>query len=204
MRQAYIKLLSEQPKQNFGNTNTKINIHFPVRGDLLNYCLKLNEQLRKVTWSGIDFSPASFQIPHLTLYMGFVRTESDYNNVLNTTYNFAKQIKRININVTKPYLKLPQKRYVFIDTKQSSEIISLKQEFKHRLDQWMEPLSWDVVAEIPHLTMGYVKGCHAEIEELLKTFEEGPDFITEAFEISFGGPWGSSIGTIRTFEIPIK
>lgn len=200
MRDLFIKLLQDQPSQNFGNKNTKINIHIPIRGRMLDYCIEINQEIQAITSSGIDFGPKSFQIPHITLYMGFVRNQKDFYSIMETIYSITKELKPFEISPTSPYLKAPKNNYAFIDTDRSSQIIDLKRIFKSRLDHFLEPLTWDVVGEIPHITIGYIKSKSNEVDELLSYYELGPNFYADAVEISFGGPWGSCIGTIRTFE----
>ena len=202
MREKFIKELSEQPSQNFGNRGTKINIHLPLRGEISNYCIRLNQEIQKLTKSGVDFSPKSFQIPHLTLYMGFVINEQNYNSVLSEIFNMAQEMNPIEITPTKPYMKEPKKNYVFVDTEQSSQIIELKRTIKEKVSKWIEPLNWDVVSEIPHITVGYIKDNFDDIEELLQDYPLGTEWIGDCFEISYGGPWGSCLGSIRTFEFP--
>jgi 2'-5' RNA ligase len=200
MRNTYIKLLEDQPKQNFGNKNTKINIHIPIRGDMLNYCIEANEEILKITNSGVDFRPDSFQIPHITLYMGFVRTHEDFKNIMEEIYSFSKELESFEIFPTKAYLKEPKKNYIFIDTEQSQRIIELKKEIKNTLNKYIEPLTWDVVNETPHITIGYIKNDFYLVDDRISNLEIGPSFWADAIEVSFGGPWGSCIGTIRTFE----
>lgn len=200
MRNLFIKLLQDQPNQNFGNQNTKINIHIPIRGSMLDYCIEINQEIQEITSSGVDFNPKSFQIPHITLYMGFVRNEKDFYSIMKTVYSITKELKSFKISPTCPYLKAPRNNYAFIDTDKSSQIIDLKRIFKSKLDNFLEPLNWDVVGEIPHITIGYIKSKANEVNKLLSDYKLGPNFYADAVEISFGGPWGSCIGTIRTFE----
>ena len=200
MRKLFIDLLNEQPNQNFGNPNTKINIHLPIRGEMLEYCIELNKKVQELTNSGVDFSPKSFQIPHITLYMGFVRNEKDYSNMLDSVYEFSKQLEPFEIFPTFPYAKEPKNNYLFIDTEQTQKIIEIKKQLKEKVDKFIEPLNWDVVNETPHITVGYIKNNVQDINALFNETQLGPSFYADAVELSFGGPWGSCIGTIRTFE----
>ena len=202
MRERFIKDLSEQPNQNFGNKGTKINIHFPLRGDISNYCIRLNQEIQKITKSGIDFSPKSFQAPHLTLYMGFVHNEQNYTSILNELYNLAQEMNPSEIITRKPYLVEPKKNYIFLDTEQSFQLIDLKRTIKEKISKWMDPLSWDIVNEVPHITVAYIKDNFDEIEDLLREYPVGAEWVGDSFELSYGGPWGSCLGSIRTFEIP--
>ncbi|WP_455076359.1 hypothetical protein [Prevotella koreensis] len=119
---------------------------------------------------------------------------------MKTVYSITKGLKSFKISPANPYLKASKNNYAFIDTDKSSQIIDLKRIFKSKLDNFLEPLNWDVVGETPHITIGYIKSRANEVNELLSDYELGPNFYADAVEISFCGPWGSCIGTIRTFE----
>lgn len=182
------------------NNKVKINIHFPIRGNISNYCIELNSQIQAICESEIDFSPKSFQIPHLTLYMGFVSSQENYFRMIEEIYLFSKGLKTMEILPTRPYLKGPLNNYVFIDTEQSVEIIDIKRELKFRLSKWIEPLDWDVANETPHITIGYIKRGIREVEKLLEIQSVVPKWIADAIEVSYCGNRGSCLGSIRTFE----
>ena len=71
---------------------------------------------------------------------------------------------------------------------------------KRKLNKFIEPLNWDLSKETPHITVAYLKTNFNLIATLFKDYRLGPSFYADAIEVSFGGPWGSCIGTIRTFE----
>ncbi|MBK9726503.1 MAG: hypothetical protein IPO86_00130 [Saprospiraceae bacterium] len=196
----FIDLLHDQPNQNFGNKHSKINIHFPLRGEIANYCMQLNKEIQLITKSGVDFSPKSFQIPHLTLYMGFIANEKNYEAVLDEVYHFSQKMLPIKISSSIPYLKKPKRNYLFIDTEQSDYLIDLKLQLKEKVSKWIEPLNWDVVGETPHITVAYIRENFDAVEKLLENYRVGPDWIGDSFEISYGGPWGSCLGALRSFE----
>ena len=200
MRDKFIKELMNQPSQNFGNNGTKINIHFPLRGDISHYCIDINREIQKITKSGIDFAPSSFHVPHLTLYMGFIKNEDHYKRVLDSVHGFVLNMAPFEIIPTKAYVKEPKRNYIFIDTEQSQKIIEIKQRLKERVLQWIEPLSWDVVNETPHITVGYIKDNFETVEEMLEEYQIGPAWWADCIEVSYGGAWGSCLGSIRTFE----
>ena len=202
MRDKFIRELSDQANQDLGDRGTNINIHFPLRGEISNYCIRLNQEIQKLTKSDIDFSPRSFQVPHLTLYMGFVNSEQNYNAVLDEIYSLAQEMKAIKITVTKPYIKEPEKNYVFVGTGQSNQIIQLKRLMKEKNSKWIEPLDWDVVSELPHITVAYIQDNFDKVEKLLQDYPLGTDWIGDSFEISYVGLQGSCLGSIRTFEFP--
>ena len=146
MKENFIRLLGQQQDQNQGHVGTKINIHFPLKGHISNYCIDLNREIQKIVPSGIDFSPNSYQIPHLTLYMGFVQDEESYTAIMDEIFAYSRNMRSFTIKTTKPYVKKPKGNYVFIDTEQSADLIKIKGIIRDKINRWMKPLSWDVVA----------------------------------------------------------
>lgn len=188
-------------QKKFWDKDIKINIHFPIRGRMFSYCIETNQKILNITDSGIDFSAESFQIPHITLYMGFVKNDINLKKIMNELYDLSRELESFEIFPTQAYLKEPNKNYIFIDTKQSQQIINLKEKVKNRLDKYIIPLNWDVVNQTPHITIGYIKKDFQLTKELIEKFDAGPPFWAEAIEISFSGFLGTCIGTIRTFEL---
>ncbi|KAF0199762.1 MAG: Uncharacterized protein FD166_190 [Bacteroidetes bacterium] len=199
MKDNFIKALIDQKES---RTGTKINIHFPLRGDISNYCIELNREIQRLTKSSIDFSPKSFQIPHLTLYSGFVTNENNFNSILNEIYELAQEMNPIEITPTRPILVKPKKNYIFIHTDQSNQINELKRDLKDRISKWIQPLGWDIISEAPHISIAYINNNYEEIEEFLEEYHIGSNWYGDSIEVSYSGPWGSCLGSIRAFEFP--
>ena len=106
MKEKFINLLISTNQTQFPREEyTKINIHLPIRGDAQKYIIELNSKIRKLTFSEIDFSPNSFQIPHLTLYMGYVSNENNFKNAMEKIMMLSNTIKPFHVSQTIPYLK---------------------------------------------------------------------------------------------------
>lgn len=202
MRKKFVEELLRQPSQNNGNNGTKINLHFPLRGDIATYCVNLNKDLQTLTKSEIDFSPNSFHVPHLTLCMGYIHREEQYKIILNEIFEFAQKMSVLTISMTKPYLKKPGNNYIFIDAKESSQIIEVKRNIYTKIDRLIEPLNWDVVNEPPHITVGYIKGGFEKVEQFLASYPEPNLWCADSIEMSFCGKLGTCLGAIRSFEFP--
>jgi 2'-5' RNA ligase len=179
----------------------KINVHFPLRGQLHRLALDVNKRINDKTSTEIDFSAKSFQVPHVTIYMGFVHHIEDLQMLMEKTREFFSKRNPLKVSVTAPYLKQPRRNWVFIDLVESDDFIQLKTEFKEAVDPYMEPLSWDVVSEPPHITVGYIKSGFDAVANELEQFVIKNSFLLDAVELSFGGSRGSCLGSIRTFEL---
>lgn len=201
MRETFIDLLSKQPQYNRGLSGTKINIHIPIRGAANRFCMELNEAVRKLTVSNIDFSPSSFHIPHITLYMGYVNSNKDFDLVMKKIHDLTKTISSFKIQLTSLYLKNPNMNYLFVDTNKVNELIKLKREVKSLCGNLIEPLEWDVAGEIPHITVAYIQDQFEQVNKILPSFNRELTLDFSAIEISYCGPKGTCIGTIRAFEL---
>lgn len=201
MRETFIEQLSKQPQYNRGIEGTKINIHIPIRGEANRFCIEANEAVRRVTKSDIDFSPNSFHIPHITLYMGYVNSESDFDLLMKKIHELSLTIPSTKMQLTKPYLKEPKKNYLFVDTNKSNELIKLKGEVKSLCGNLVEPLDWDVVGETPHITIAYIQSGFDQVNKLLPSFNREISLDFNAIEISYCGARGSCLGAIRAFEL---
>ena len=179
----------------------KINVHFPLRGQLHRLALDVNRRINDKTSTEIDFSAKSFQVPHVTIYMGFVHDIEALQMLMEQTREFFGKRTPLRVSVTAPYLKQPRRNWVFIDLVESEDLIQLKTEFREAADPYMEPLSWDVVSEPPHITVGYIKSEFDAVARELEQFVVKNFFWLEAVELSFGGSRGSCLGSIRTFEL---
>lgn len=181
----------------------KVNIHIPVRSYLYFECVKLNKQIMKIANSEISFLSSSFQIPHITLYMGFVITLENLQKTLEKTEEFTKTITSFQIKTSKPYLKRLKNNsnWVFLDVSPIDYVKNIKHRLQKQLGLYIEPLAWDVVEEPPHLTIAYIKENLIEVERVLNSWNINTASWTEAIEVSYAGARGSCIGSIRTYEL---
>lgn len=198
-RDVFIRLLNNQKSQN-NMPFTKINIHIALRGKIVEYCLSLNKEIQVITNSYVDFSPASFQIPHLTIEMGYIKNKTTFKNLMNELHDFAKELTSFEVIPKKAYIQEPERNYIFIDTDKNELILEIKRKAKERFKNWIVPLDWDVSAGIPHITVGFITDNYFEIDKLIEKYPIGPIGIADNLEISYTGSKGTCIGTIRSFE----
>jgi len=179
----------------------KVNVHFPCRGNFYFKSIELNKKILEITKSEVSFQASSFHIPHTTLYMGFVETFPNLMKTLEIVGEFAKAQKQLEIKLSKPYIKMPQNNWVFYDVMPVETIKLIKSDLREKIGKYMAPLSWDVVAETPHITIGYVKSNQDQVNKLLEQEQEGYIGTAEAVEVSFSGARGTCLGSIRTYEL---
>lgn len=201
MKEKYIALLTSQPSLDSNLNLSKINIHLPIRGEMQKYCIGLNQRIRTITETEIDLGPSSFKIPHLSLYMGFVDTETNFNRILEVLFDYSETLEPFFVSSASAYLKEPDKNYVFLGIDQIYEINVLKQEIRDRINKHIIPLDWDIMQEVPHITLGYINSNFVEVSNLLENHPRGPSWMADALEISFCGERGSCLGTIKAFEL---
>lgn len=199
LRENYIKLLNKQPGYNQGNSATKINLHLPVFGVINDFVLKSNKRILEITESEINFSPSSFQIPHITLAMGFIESIKDYENICYKLTDFVEHLPSLNLTFKQPYIKKPSNKYVFIDVNPANEIIMLKKELNSLIKSDFKSVKWDILNEPPHITIGYINGKQKEIESEFYQIPEVSMTVNQ-MNLSFTGNRGSVIGTLKEFR----
>ncbi len=122
--------------------------------------------------------------------------------MLYKTAEMAKQIKPQTLLLTSLYLREPKRNYLYVDIDKSYEIIELKKQVKENYGSLIIPTNWDVVQETPHITLANIVDKFDAVNEILPSFTERPILEFNAIEVSYGGPWGTCIGTIKTFDLP--
>lgn len=199
-RDTYIKLLNEQSKQDSNLPFTKVNIHIALHGDIARYCIDLNKRVQLITPSQVDFGPNSFQIPHLTIEMGYIKGDEEFKNLMNEFYSFSCELSSFEVAPQKPYIFYPKRNYVFVDIGKNELILDIKRKAKERFKNWIIPLDWDVSKGTSHITIGYITDKFNEVEQMIEEYSIVPKWIANIMEISYTGTKGSCIGTIRSFE----
>lgn len=194
----YHKVLLPQADLRFPQ---KINIHFVLRGRLHKLALAANDAIREVTESEIRFSDESFQVPHITIFMGFVTSLDNLEKLMRETHTFSKNLSSVPITLSSAYVESSQKKWAFIDVLEVEQMISLKKEFETVCKPFVESLSWDVVSQRPHITIGYINKNFERVQEYLKSIRTDGHYSLEAIEISFAGKRGTCVGGIRTYEL---
>jgi hypothetical protein len=107
----------------------------------------------------------------------------------------------MSIGSTRPYLLKPKNDYIFMDTIQENLILKIKRELNNSIEHLLLPLEWNVVEATPHITVGYINKNQIEIETLLNSLDNPPNWTANAIAVSFCGGQGSCLGTIKSFEL---
>jgi hypothetical protein len=179
----------------------KVNVHFPLRGNLNRYAMRVNEAVTSAAPNEICFGPSSFQLPHITLMAGHVESEAKFVSLLNATAGAAAGLAPIEVTVGPPYGKPPRGEWVFMDVRPVVVLGEAKHTLGSALRPYLTPLSWDMKSEPPHVTVAFVhEGLIAPVE-VLASFGDAVTGILDAIEVSFVGARGSCLGTIRTYEL---
>lgn len=201
MRSKFFELINQQRLQQKNSGLLKINIHIAIRGAIKNHCLNLNRLIQAETKSLIDFSESSYHKPHLTLYMGYVKKESDLKNIFIQLDRFSKKIKPFILKSKRAYIVEPENNFIFIDSNNVEKIMSLKKEIHLLTKKYFLPLSWDVLAAKPHITVGYITKDINKVRPILFNNSQEIKWSAEAIEISICGLKGSCLGTLKSFEL---
>lgn len=199
LKDTYIKKIEFQEFDFENKENSKLNIHFPVYGWIKDECISLNKEIHEITNNEIDFSPQAFQIPHITILMGYVKTLEDYTKICNILEKFTKTINSFNISFSKPYIK-NNENYIFIDIKESKKIINIKKELYKSIQPYFEIVKWDILNEPPHITIGYITMKREKVNQIIDVQIPNNILTVNRINISLCGLRGTCLGTLREFN----
>jgi hypothetical protein len=179
----------------------KVNVHFPLRGDLYQYATRVNEAVSGAASNEVRFEPSSFQLPHVTLIAGHVESETTFIHLLEATAGAAAALAPIQVTLGPPYAKARKGDWVFMDVNPVAELAEAKRTLARAVGPYLIPLSWDVTSEAPHVTVAFMQDGLNAPAEVLASFGNVVTGVLEAIEVSFVGARGSCLGTIRTYEL---
>jgi len=191
----YITTLKQQINK---NSETKINIHLPVFGKIKEHCIYLNKEISKITKNQIDFTSTSFMLPHITLYIGFVRNNKDYILLNDKLTTFIKTFKPLKLSFSKPYIK-NNKNYVFIDIVEKDKIFKVKKDLYNIIKPYVKDVNWDVVNEPAHITIAYIENNNTKVNKLISKYTLTEELNVSKINLALSGNKGSCLGILKEF-----
>lgn len=183
------------------NKGTKINIHFPILGDIKKLSLQLNEQISSITDNKIDFAMHSFMLPHISIYIGYVKNIEDYTNLCKSLELFIDKMKPFEISFSKPYIKNNQ-NYIFIDILEKEPFIKLKKELYQAIKPYTQKVVWDILNEPPHITIAYIEKDQLKTTKILDIKKPNTKIKPNTINLSICGNYGTCVGVLREFIKP--
>lgn len=167
----------------------KIGVSFPVLGQTVEECLRINQHIRSLAQSQVTFGDNGNSSPHVTIAMGTVADDTHVQAVIDRVESLVRQLPEHDyMNFELPYRETVTTHYVFADVVFSHPINQWRLEARHALDQFFaEPAR---TSDVPHLTLGHVSDNYVAVDEYLLKVQPLPRCEISWVEIALSGPKG--------------
>lgn len=184
------------------DVNKKLNIHFFLNKNLLNYCIEINRYLKKNygKLNLVNFSNTSIIYPHITMSMGYYRNSEELGQLLIQLEKIADELPEI---ILKPknieYLSFStySLKYLSLFFEEENKLQLLKKDIHTRLEKnYSSKIEWDFLNARPHVTLAVFR------KELpYENIIEIPELKIDRIGISLAGSRGTCLGTIKEFYL---
>jgi hypothetical protein len=178
------------------STPRGINIHLTLDTRGAEFCVAMNERIRRVADSEIVFGAGSAMIPHISLVRASLRRDVTSDQVAAAVLDAtAYQREALELDAQPPILESLQHRYIMSEITRSHALDDLRSRVRRRLLPILTNLQTDEVAPF-HITLGYVRAQQDEVRRILLECREPLAFRAPSVEISNAGPQGTCIGRL--------
>lgn len=180
----------------------RININFALSSEVERLVVAMNSAFLKNEFHEIDFSDRSDHLPHITLLMGRVSSQSAFERVIEKCRIFSATNEPIAYKIGRPYWKKPSLRYLFLDVDPLDVFRQL------RLNLYSQ-ISHEIACEFhggpknpSHITVGYGDACRVPLEQLENMYcELHAQAIT--LRICEAGNRGTCRDVLASFDFPM-
>ena len=178
----------------------KININLALSYDVEQFCRSVNQAMVEEGLNDINFKNDN-HIPHITLLMGHIRSESDYLKLIQSCSDFASLKSEIKYKISKPYWKKPLENFVFVNILPLEEFgkfrLSLDASIKGLID-YSDHGSPD---SLTHITLGYSGLKNPDNEMLIASFLNTPSGVADSIRICRAGSHGTCNEIFNEFHL---
>lgn len=178
----------------------KININFPITGDTLTDCLRINDDISHKVGSVIRFGAMGNSSPHVTLFMGDI-DETHITSISTRVRNLAQALPGpIQAEFGPPYRETVTGRYIFSDISVPDMVTEWRSCLRNAVSEYFVSGARMTEEEL-HLTLGVLEAPGAEIDSyLVGQFPLSPS-IFHHIEISMAGAKGAKTDILYTIDI---
>jgi 2'-5' RNA ligase len=182
----------------------KINIHLTLQGSLRQLALAANKMVFIAGKSEIIFAPPSILQPHITLTMGWVDAESQFEGVKHILAECSEGLEPFFANAISLYAVAPKNTWIFMDVEPAKVIIAMKRKIHKAIHQEFRQVPWDVVNQPPHITVGYLPGGFNQEMRPLDSFDIPVSSSITAIGVSICGERGTCLGRLAEYTLGKK
>lgn len=182
----------------------KIDIHFIIPEPLNSFCVEVNQKIHNSNRGFIRMGADSIILPHISIAMGYIDTYQMLDALLIAVDKFAKSQTSFHLNPTTMYFKgisSKSAQYLFLDVLQKEYLLKQKQLLHNQLIDKIIPIGWDMVNEVPHITMGCYKKVTRKMEDILTDYPVIPSCIVSQVGVSVSGNRGVCLGLLKVFQL---
>jgi len=168
----------------------RLKIHLPVDEQTVQFCRRVNAQIRKITDSAIIFSDTSLMIPHITLVLGELVPSQTFEGLIRITQALAQQVKPLTLKLSQPYID--PRNYVVCAIQETPALTALRISMRENI------MGVYLTTRVPrfdvmHMTLAHVDAQQEAVNAYLNLIRERPLVVCTHIEISHVGPKGTCI-----------
>ena len=178
----------------------KLNIHFTVDEQTVEFCRQVNANIRWVTKSAIVFSDTSLMIPHITLVMGDFVPSQTFEALTRATEMLVQKVRPLTLKLGQPYIDPSTGRFVLCNIEEHSALTELRKMMRETMlgnyltTPYANPRD-------PHLTLAHIYTRQQKVQSYLQSINELPSVVGSHIEISHVGPRGACVDRLFAFDL---
>lgn len=154
----------------------ELDLRFPLRTNIscvlspaiLEHVRLLNTIIVTNGFQEIDFSGSPAPIPHMTLLMGEVDDLSGLEAMMAALRRFAVDLAPIKYEITKPYLRVPSRNFIFVDAVPQKAFRGLRFSLHELLSEYIDCELYGGPENVSHITLGYAHGAYPGVDKLVQ------------------------------------
>lgn len=178
----------------------RLNINLALSEALKHEIVDLNRIVVEDGFSEISFQAQSSQIPHITLLMGDVDSEADFEDIVAACQKFATALSVFSFEVSSPYLKQPSQNYIFSDVLPQDLFLTIRQSLHNGVAQFIKCDDHGNPDTPSHITIAYAQPFYPYPSKLV-SMQKPTLGCAEMVQICRTGPRGTCVEVLRQISI---
>ena len=178
----------------------RLNIHLAVDEQTVQFCRRVNANIRSLAPSAIIFSDKSPMMPHITLVMGDFVPSQPFEALTKATQILAQRAKPLTLKLSQLYIDPLRGRFVLCDIQENLALTELRQMMRENIlgtyltSPYARPRP-------PHLTLAHIYAQQEKVQTYLNLINEIPSVACSHIEISHVGPKGACVDRLFAFNL---
>lgn len=176
----------------------RLKIHLALDEQTVEFCLRENAQIRRITDSAIVLSETSPMLPHITLVMGELVPSQSFQALTRVTTILARSVKPLTLRLSQPYID--SRRYVLCDVQENPALTELRKRLSETLkDTYLT--TRETSPYVAHLTLAHINAQQEQVNAYLKLVNVTPQTVCSQIEISHVGPKGACVDRLFALHL---